>query len=177
MSKILKYMSKRELKSYLKSLKKKQLEEQLLDLYARFGEVKTYYNFVFNPKEDKLLEEAKFKIRKEYFPVNTRKPKARRSVAQNIIKHYLQLGVEANIVADIMLFNIETAQQYAAQKEIKQESFYKSIFKSFEQAVELIDERKLQSEFIERIHKIIATCRAQDWINLDEFIDTIHELT
>src|SRR5665811_2031669 len=86
-------MSKRELKIYLKELTKAQLQEQVLDLYARFKPVKTYYNFVFKPNEEKLLDEAKFKISKEYFPVNTRKPKARRSVAQKIIKHFIQLGV------------------------------------------------------------------------------------
>ena len=162
-------MSKKDLKIYLASLKKKQLEEQVLDLYERFNEVKTFYNFVFKPKEDKLLEDAKFKISKEYFPVSSRKPKTRRSVAQNIIKHYIQLGVDAYIVADIMLFNIETAQKYSNQKEIKQESFYKSMLKSFEQAVGFINEKKLNNEFNVRILKIITTSREQDWMNFEEF--------
>ena len=39
-------MSKRALKSYLDELTKKQLQEQVLDLYTRFKPVKTYYNFV-----------------------------------------------------------------------------------------------------------------------------------
>ena len=55
-------MSKRNLKKYLKDLKKAQLEAQILDLYERFKEVKVYYDFAFNPKEEKLLEESKFKI-------------------------------------------------------------------------------------------------------------------
>ena len=163
-------MSKRDLKVYLKELKKKQLEEQILDLYDRFNEVKTFYNFVFKPKEDKLLEDAKFKISKEYFPVNNRKPKARRSVAQNIIKHFIQLGVDAYIVADVMLFNIEVAQRFSAQKEIRQESFYKSMLKSFEQAVEFIDENKLRAEFNDRVLNIITTTKQQDWMNFEEFI-------
>lgn len=163
-------MSKRDLKVYLKELKKKQLEEQILDLYDRFNEVKTFYNFVFKPKEDKLLEDAKFKISKEYFPVNNRKPKARRSVAQNIIKHFMQLGVDAYIVVDVMLFNIEVAQRFSAQKEIKQESFYKSMLKSFEQAVEFIDENKLRAEFNDRILNIITTTKQQNWMNFEEFI-------
>ena len=87
-------MSKRALTAYLGELTKKQLQEQVLDLYTRFKPVKTYYNFVFNPKEEKLLDDARFKIGKEYFPVNTRKPKTRRSVAHKIIKHYIQLGVD-----------------------------------------------------------------------------------
>ncbi|MCB9173991.1 MAG: hypothetical protein H6589_05230 [Flavobacteriales bacterium] len=163
-------MSKRDLKVYLKELKKKQLEEQILDLYDRFNEVKTFYNFVFKPKEDKLLEDARFKISKEYFPVNNRKPKTRRSVAQNIIKHFMQLGVDAYIVADVMLFNIEVAQRFSAQKEIKQESFYKSMLKSFEQAVEFIDENKLRAEFNDRILNIITTTKQQNWMNFEEFI-------
>lgn len=162
-------MSKRDLKVYLKELKKKQLEEQILDLYDRFNEVKTFYNFVFKPKEDKLLEDAKFKISKEYFPINSRKPKTRRSVAQNIIKHFIQLGVDAYIIADVMLFNIEVAQRYSAQKEIKQESFYKSMLKSFEQAVDFIDENKLRDEFNDRILNISTTAKEQDWINFEEF--------
>lgn len=162
-------MSKKDLKIYLASLKKKQLEEQVLDLYDRFNEVKTYYNFVFKPKEDKLLEDAKFKISKEYFSVSSRKPKTRRSVAQNIIKHYIQLGVDAYIVADIMLFNIETAQKYSNQKEIKQESFYKSMLKSFEQAVEYINENNLNNEFNVRMIKVISSSKEQNWMNTEEF--------
>lgn len=162
-------MSKKDLKIYLASLKKKQLEEQLLDLYDRFNEVKTFYNFVFKPKEDQLLEDAKFKISKEYFPVNSRKPKTRRSVAQNIIKHYIQLGVDAYIVADIMLYNIEIAQKYSNQKEIKQESFYRSMLKSFEQVVEYINENNLNVKFNVRIEKIILLIKKQDWINVEKF--------
>ena len=60
-------MSKRALKKYLADLQKEDLEEQLLDLYDRFPSVKKYYNFVFNPKEDKMLLEAKMKISNEYF--------------------------------------------------------------------------------------------------------------
>jgi hypothetical protein len=55
-------VSKRALKKYVDGLKKKQLEEQLLDLYYRFPAVKTYYDFAFNPKEYKLEQEAKINI-------------------------------------------------------------------------------------------------------------------
>ena len=83
-------MSKRALKKYLKELKKAQLEDQIMDLYERFKEVKAYYDFAFNPKEEKMLEEARFKIGKEYFPVGRRKAKLRRSVAQKIIKNLIK---------------------------------------------------------------------------------------
>ena len=47
-------MSKRNLKKYLSELSKEQLEEQLLELYEKFKDVKIYYDFAFNPNEKKL---------------------------------------------------------------------------------------------------------------------------
>ena len=61
-------MSKRDLKKYLSSLDKNQLEEQLVELYDKFKDVKVYYDFVFNPNEQSLVKEAKIKISNEYFP-------------------------------------------------------------------------------------------------------------
>jgi len=162
-------MSKRELKKYLHKLSKKQLEEQITDLYSRFKEVKVFYDFVFNPKEDKLLDECKFKISKEYFPVKGRKAKARRSVAQKYIKHFKQLGVEANIIADVMLYNIEIVQTYSGEKEIKQDAFYKSMLKSFEEAVSFIYENGIQKEFDERLYAIMTETSFQNWFNSSFF--------
>ena len=162
-------MSKRALQDYLNELTKKQLQEQVLDLYTRFKPVKTYYNFVFNPKEEKLLEEAKFKIGKEYFPQNNRKPKIRRSVAQKIIKHYLQLGVDGFVVADVMLFNIEVAQRYTKVKQVNQITFYSSMLKSYIEVINFTLKNGINSDFVNRIEAISSESKNQDWPNHYEF--------
>lgn len=162
-------MSKKDLKKYLRSLEKDRLEEQILELYDKFENVKTFYNFAFDPKEDKLIGEAKFRISKEYFPQKHRKAKARRSVAQNQIRHFLQLGVDPNLIADVMLFNIEIAQTFSSDKHNIAEAFSKSIFRSFEQAVNYIHQNELTSEFINRINKIKDEAEVQKWPNLYEF--------
>ena len=41
-------MSKRAFKKYIKELDKEDLEEQIMDLYERFDDVRVFYNFVFN---------------------------------------------------------------------------------------------------------------------------------
>ena len=158
-------MSQKDLKIYLKSLKKNQLEDQIIDLYKRFKDVKSYYDFAFNPKEDKLLAECKFKITKEYFPENGRKPKARRSVAHKYIRKFIQLGVENSIIADVMLYNIEVAQAFSSEKYIKQESFYISMLKSFEEAIVFINENALMAEFVSRIDKIVNFTILNNWFN------------
>lgn len=162
-------MSKRDLKKYLHSLSKDQLEEQVLELYERFKEVKIYYDFAFNPREEKIMEEARFKISKEYFPVSKRRPKLRRSIAQKLIKHYIQLGLNPVLLADLMAYNIEIAQTYTAGKTITTISFYTSMFKSFEQLVEFTERHGLRADFSSRIEKICAESKHQNWMNHQAF--------
>lgn len=162
-------MSKRDLKKYLASMTKEQLEEQFTELYDKFSEVKTYYDFVFNPKEEKLVNEAKVKISNEYFPIKSKRPKLRRSVAQKFIKHFLVLGVDPFAVADLMLFTIETAQRYSAKREMKYASFYKSIQTAFEQAVNFCIANGMVPDFKERLKSIYNNVQLQRWENQYEF--------
>ncbi|KAF2330759.1 DUF6155 family protein [Flavobacterium nitrogenifigens] len=168
-------MSKRDLKKYLGELTKEQLEEQLVELYEKFAPVKVYYDFVFNPKEDKLIQEAKVKISHEYFPIKKPgakwrpKAKMRRSVAQKLIKHFMMLGVDSYIVADIMLYNIEIAQKFSSQNLIKQELFYKSFLNSFEQAVNYIVSNGIFNDFKLRINAIQNETSEQKWRNKYNF--------
>lgn len=162
-------MSKRDLKKYLSELNKKQLELQVLALYDKFSNVKVYYDFVFNPKEDKLVGEAKIKISNEYFPIKGRKPKLRRSVSQKLIKHFISLGVDSFIIADIMLYNIEIAQTYTLGKVMKSDLFFKSMLNSFEQAIGFMIEKGVLYEYKPRIEKIKDQALQQKWINRYEF--------
>lgn len=163
-------MSKRALKKYLLELSKEQLEEQVLDLYHRIKEVKSYYNFVFNPKEKDLLEEAKVKISLEYFPTGKRrKVKMRRSLAQKAIKNFIQLGVDPILILDLMLYNIEIAQAYNSQKEVTQESFYKSFFNSFEEAFKFAETHGLLKDHHSRFEKIVNETIEQNWFNTIAF--------
>jgi hypothetical protein len=173
-------MSKRDLKKYLTELNKEQLEEQIIELYEKFIPVKVYYNFVFNPKEDSLLQDSKLKISNEYFPVKKlgrrSKPKMRRSVAQKLIKHFIVLGVDPFVIADVMLYNIEIAQTYSSENPIKQELFYKSMFNSYEQAVEFIISNGIYGEFKTRISAIHQETLDQKWINEYDFERIISRL-
>jgi hypothetical protein len=168
-------MSKRDLKKYLAELNKEQLEEQIIELYEKFIPVKTFYDFVFNPKEDKLLQESKTKISHEYFPIkkpNAKwrpKAKMRRSVAQKMIKHFILLGVDPFIIADLMLYNIEIAQTFSSGNFIKQELFYKSMFNSFEQAVNFIISNGILFDFKPRILEIQQQTVKQKWKNKYDF--------
>lgn len=162
-------MSKRALKKYLSELDKEQLEDQIIELYDKFKEVKAYYNFAFNPKEDFLLEEARFRISKEYFPISSRKPKKRRSVAQKLIKQFMTLGVSPQIIVDVMLYNIEIAQTYNRDHPINQETFYRSMYNSFEEALGYISQNGVEEEFFPRLEAILSEAENQNWVNVYAF--------
>jgi hypothetical protein len=162
-------MSKTELKRYLRDLTKEQLEEQVQTLYDKFSPVKTYYDFVFQPNERKLALDARTKIAQEYFPVSARRPKLRRSTAQNIIKHFCTLEVDSYVIADIMLFAIEIAQIYTADKPIKQEAFYKGMCVGFKQAVQFVNAARISSDFKSRMDQIYLNVNQQNWPNAYDF--------
>lgn len=162
-------MSKRDLKKYLYNLNKVQLEEQIIELYDKFKEVKIYYDFAFNPNETKLIREAKIKVTNEYYPIKGKRAKMRRSVAQKIIKHFVSLGMDAYLIADLMLYAIEIAQTYSSEKEIKQEAFYKSMLTSFQQALHFMIEKGNVSEYKSRVEAIYENTISQKWYNNYEF--------
>lgn len=169
-------MSKRDLKKYLSELDKAQLEEQVVELYEKFKDVKVYYDFVFNPNEANLVKEAKLKISNEYFPIRGKRPKMRRSTAQKFIKHFILLGVDAFITADIMLYNIEIAQTYSAKRTIKYDSFFKSMLNSFEQAVSFMIEKGILYEFKDRVVAIEKETQAQKWDNHYQFHSIVERI-
>ena len=169
-------MSKRDLKKYTAELTKVQLEEQIIELYNKFNVVKVYYDFVFNPKEEQLVSEAKVKISNEYFSIKGKKSKMRRSVAQKFIKHFIILGVDNFIIADIMLYNIEVAQTFSAEKTVKQELFFKSMLTSFQQAVSFIISNGILDEFHKRVVAIKEETINQKWINYYEFNAIVERL-
>ena len=162
-------MSKRDLKKYLSNLNKVQLEEQIIELYDKFKEVKIYYDFAFNPNETKLIREAKIKVTNEYYPIKGKRAKMRRSVAQKFIKHFVLLGMDAYLIADLMLYTIEIAQTYSSEKDIKQEAFYKSMLTSFQQALHFMIEKGIVSEYKSRVEAIYENTVSQKWYNNYEF--------
>lgn len=169
-------MSKRDLKKYFKELSKEQLEEQLVELYDKFKDVKVYYDFAFNPNEEKLIGEAKVKIANEYFPIKGKRAKMRRSVAQKYIKHFITLGVDVTMVADVMFFTIETAQRFSSKKHIKYDSFFKSIFTGYQQGITFLIENGILNEFLDRVVEVKEEAIRQKWINNHEFINLLEKI-
>lgn len=163
-------MSKLKLKKHIKTLSKKQLEEQIIELYDKFKPVKIYFNFAFNPKEDKFLEDAKIKVFKEYFPRTKRRAKLRRSTATKLIKHFQDLEMSPDVIAELMCYAIEIVLIYTERRTIKNDSFFVGIFRQYQDAVSFIVRNNLK-RFEPRLIEIAEQTWQQDWFNKSSFQD------
>ncbi|MDM9631763.1 DUF6155 family protein [Robiginitalea aurantiaca] len=168
-------MSKRALKTYTDQLDKDALREQIHDLYERFPEVKTYYDFIFNPKEDKLLSEAMGRIAEEYFPKRRRRARARRSVAHKYLKHFKKLGVDPSLQADLMAFNLETGLRYEKVKKCP-EAFYKSMYRSFREWGAHLVHHRIYGEYAGQYSEIALAVERANWPNKELFLDFVEQL-
>jgi hypothetical protein len=93
----------------------------------------------------------------------------RRSVAQKFIKHFIVLGVDSFVIADVMLYNIEIAQTYSSENTVKQELFFKSMFNSWQQAIEFTVSNGIYHDFKLRIEAVYFEVGKQKWLNQSEF--------
>ena len=73
------------------------------------------------------------------------------------------------MIADLMFFTIETAMSYSRNRQVKYETFFKSIFTAYQQAVNFTIENAILSDFSDRVAEINEEANRQEWINKYEF--------
>ncbi len=168
-------MSKRALKAYTEQLDPSALREQIHDLYERFPEVKTYYDFIFNPKEDKLVADAMARISEEYFPKRRRRARARRSVAHKFLKHFKTLGVDPTRQADLMAFNLEIGVRFEKVRNCP-DAFYKSMYRSYREWGAHLIHSGIYREYQEKYAHIASEVARANWPNKDSFQDFLEQL-
>ena len=157
-------MSKKLLQKHLVELQKEHLEIMVLDLYDKFPEVKTYFNFVFNPNENKLLEQARIKVANEFFP--WKRPKARRSVAQKYIKHFKTLGMSPELIAEFMWYNIGLMHTFCEEKP-QRLPFFKSFCNFYKEALQFASYHQIIPLYKTQILAVYTA--SKDWENAYDF--------
>ena len=159
-------MSKKLLQKHLVELQKEHLEIMVLDLYDKFPEVKTYFNFVFNPNENKLLEQARVKVANEFFPLKRKRPKARRSVAQKYIKHFKTLGMSPELIAEFMWYNIGLMHTFCEEKP-QRLPFFKSFCNFYKEALQFASYHQIMPLYKTQILAVYTA--SKDWENAYDF--------
>jgi|TARA_B110000977_G_scaffold201738_1_gene298180 hypothetical protein len=159
-------MSKKLLQKHLIELQKEQLEIMVIDLYDKFPEVKTYFNFVFNPNENKLLEQARIKVANEFFSLKRKRPKARRSVAQKYIKHFKTLGMSPELIAEFMWYNIGIMHTFCEEKP-QRLPFFKSFCNFYKEALQFASYHQIIPMYKTQILSVYTS--SKHWENAYDF--------
>lgn len=153
---------KKELNKYLKTLTDKELIAEIKKLYDKFESVKKYYQLELGDDSGKVLSEYKAKIKKEYFP-NRGYGYARSSVSRKVITEFKKISIHSKDLIELMLYRTEMMLEFTNTYGDMDESFYNSLWKSFEQACKLIKKEKLELYFKEYCEELVGKSNYLGW--------------
>jgi hypothetical protein len=146
---------KREFNKYINTLTEKELIKELKKLYSKFDSVKKYYELELGDNTEKILDEFKEKIRKEYFP-NRGFGQARSSVSKKVIADFKKISIYEKDVIELLLYRTEMMMEYTQTYGDIDQAFYNSLSNTFEQACKLIQKEKLESYFKKHCQELVS---------------------
>lgn len=168
-------MSTSKLKKYLKTLSKEDLIKQILELDKKFKVVLEYYEFYLNSDIDAVVKKYKKQIEQEFYPMRGN-PKMRLSVARKAIADAKKLGLPPDAMADLMLFYVENGVEFTLDYGDITETFYISMEKMYQSALEFIHKNNLLKLYEKRAHKIMTDSRGIGWGFGDTLADIYCEI-
>jgi len=149
------------LKSELAKLDKKALIEIIADLCKKNKPVQEYLNFYFQPDEDGLFEKYKAKVYEAFFP--------KRGFGYNLkqgkqsISDFKKLSPSPVLVADLMLFYVETGVDFTNDFGDIDETFYNSLESTFAAALKMMRKEEILDRFKERASMIMKNTEHIGW--------------
>lgn len=161
------------LKSDLAKLDKNALIEIIADLGKKNKAVQEYLNFYFKPDEDGLFEKYKAKVYKAFFP--------KRGFGYNLkqgkqaISDFKKLGPSESLVADLMLFYVETGVECTNDFGDISETFYSSLESTFAAALKIMKKEDVLDKFEDRAARIPKDTRNIGWGFHDVLCDTFYQ--
>ncbi|MCX6257941.1 MAG: DUF6155 family protein [Bacteroidia bacterium] len=158
-----------DIKKELKKLDKDKLVVLVADLYKKNKSVKEFFDFYINPNESDLFEKYKAKVYEAFFPV--RGYKFRLSEGKKAISDFKKLGPSEELLADLMLFYVETGIVLTNTYGDIDEPFYNSLTSVYSQALTLMKKEKILDNFSDRAKKVVDDTRNIGWGFNDELGD------
>jgi hypothetical protein len=162
-----------EVKNELKKLDKKELINLISDLYKKNKSVKEFLDFYANPNERVLHEKYKDKIFESFYPLRGDKLKLKE--AKQAISDFKKIGGSPELIADLMLFYVETGVQYTIDFGDINEAFYLSIEKTYHAALTLMEKENILEKFLKRVSNVVADSANIGWGFHDYLADTFSE--
>src|SRR4030042_2960625 len=113
------------IKKELNKLDKNKLVELIADLYKKNKSVKEFFDFYVNPNENELFKKYKDKVYEAFYPKRGLGLKLKDG--KQAISEFKKLGASLSLLADLMLFYVETGVEFTNDYGDIDENYYLSI--------------------------------------------------
>ena len=150
-----------DLKKELVKLDKDKLVGLILELYKSNKAAKEYLDFYANPNEVDLFEKYRNKVYEAFYP--KRGYNLKLSDGKKAISDFKKMSASSLLVADLMLFYVETGVQFTNEYGDIGERFYNSLESVYSQSLIFMNKENLLSEFEVRAYKIFEDTKDVGW--------------
>jgi hypothetical protein len=158
-----------DIKKELKKLENDKLIDLLTDLYKKNKSVKEYLDFFASPNEKELFLKYKEKVFEAFYP--RRGDIFKLSEGKKAISDFKKLETSKELLADLMLFYVETGVKLTNEYGDIDEPFYNSIASVYSNALTLMGKEKFLDKFADRAIKVVDDTSGIGWGFHDELGD------
>ncbi len=150
-----------DIKKELKKLDRDKLIELIADLYKKNKSVKEFFDFYVNPNESELFEKYRDKVFEAFYPKRGYNYKLRDG--KQAISDFKKLGPSTDLLAELMLFYVETGVQFTNDFGDINLTFYKSLATTFVDSLTLMRKENLLDKFEDRVGKVVFATNEIGW--------------
>jgi hypothetical protein len=155
-------MSERLLKKHLKDLSEQELKEELLKLYHKLPQVKTYYKAELSADGGKIYEAYKTKLNREIRKLYNVKFGGYRNKEMNgIINEFEKMAVFKVDIAQLMLHRVQECVIFINKFKVEDESYCKATAKHIIKTLQFITQNGFNDDLkpvIEKLLTIASQC-------------------
>lgn len=162
-----------QIKKQLQKLDKDKLIDLISELYKKDKFVKEFLSFQINQDEKGLFEKYRNKVYEAYFPKRGYKLKLRE--AKQAISEFKKFNPPVQLVADLMLFYVETGVKFSNEFGDIDEKFYLSLANTYNAALKFIQKENLLESFADRAGCIVSDSSHFGWGFHDDLRDIYDE--
>ena len=150
-----------DIKKELKKLDKDKIIDLVADLYKKNKSVKEFFDFYVNPDERELFNKYRDKVFEAFYPRRGYNYKLKDG--KQAISDFKKLGSSADLLADLMLFYVETGVKFTKDFGDIDEGFYSSMETTYVAALTLMKKENLLDKFADRAGKVVSDTSGIGW--------------
>ena len=150
-----------DIKKELKKLDKDKLIDLVADLYKKNKSVKEFFDFYINPNEQELFNKYRNKVFEAFYPKRGFGFKLKEG--KQAISDFKKLGPSSDLLAELMLFYVETGVKFTNDYGDIDEGFYSSLETTYLAALTLMKKENILDKFAYRAAKVVSDTSGIGW--------------